>query len=112
MVSERNPNIVIQAESRKRCCPKCKFDDFNGRNVQGTVTFTCKNPECKNQWQGGLGMPEDPTRPMAPQSSTPPLVEYVRNTNPQIPGDVIEIRHRPDPTPAFRKGALIPEDEE
>lgn len=113
MTNERNPTILPQVERRTPACPKCGHPDFVGRNIGGVIHFTCKKEDCRNKWMGGLPQtPEDPTRPRPPESPTTSSVQYARNSNPHIPGDVIETVPHQNPTPAFRRGALVPEEEE
>jgi hypothetical protein len=108
---DRNPTVVPKADGAKRVCPKCKGDKFGGRRVMGVVTFTCSNPDCRNQWQGGMGEPIDPRKPMPPESYTPPST-FDRSMNPQEKGKVVEVRRAVDLRPEFRKGGLITDDEE
>lgn len=109
----RNP-IIMPAPTVKRVgCPKCGHPDFDGRRIQGTLTFTCKNKECRNQWQGGLPtFQQDPTKPMPPTSHTPD-VQFLEIRSKD--GSVLsheEIRRPQSTTQAFRRGAPVPDGED
>ncbi len=107
---DRNPLLLPTGKESKRMqgCPKCKANDYVGRNIQGVITFTCG--KCRNQWQGGLPqLPQDPTLPLPPQDpSDRPTVDFVRNKH----GEVQEVRRRVNPTQEFRKGLPVPNGEE
>lgn len=106
-MAERNPVIITERISSTPKCPKCGSEKFSGRRIQGTAVFKCQNTECLNEWSGGFGMSPavaDPRVPVAPEVYTPPLR---LNIEPRT-GQVEEIRKKVDPTPDFRKGALIP----
>jgi hypothetical protein len=108
MTSDRNPLVIPKAGSSRKGCAKCGSEKWTGRNIQGAVTFTCT--DCKFQWYGGLPQtPMDPSIPTAPESYEP-TVKFVENQ--KVEGGVEEIRRRPDQRTDFRKGALIPTDEE
>lgn len=108
MSSERNPIVLPKASPTGKTCQKCGSAKWTGRNIQGAVTFTCS--ECRFQWYGGLPqVPEDPTRPRAPEINEP-LVQFVENL--KVEGGVEELRRRPDQRAEFRKGAPIPTDKE
>jgi hypothetical protein len=104
----RNPIIIPELQRKKPCCPKCGCERFGGRRVQGVVTFTCS--DCRNQWQGGLPRePWEKDKPIPPENpKDKPLVDFAKNSK----GQTEEIRRRVDPTPDFRKGALVPNDGE
>lgn len=109
----RNPTVVDLPGAEpvvRRCCPKCQSPDYGGRKVMGVITFTCL--KCKNKWQGGLGIePIDPTKPMPPMNpADKPDLDFFKKR----PTDdrIREQRNPRNPVPAFRRGALIPEDGE
>jgi hypothetical protein len=104
----RNPLIIPEAEAVARGCPVCKHQDYNGRRIGGVVVFTCGNPECRNQWQGGLPMePQDPRVPY-PHDPHTPSVTFERGRN----NEVREILTPVKLTPAFRTGERVPEEGE
>lgn len=106
---ERNPLFIPERQSKRLGCPKCgDAENFNGRRVQGVVTFTCS--KCGNKWHGGL--PQEPwdSRQPTPPDSSPPLVQYV--ASPKSETGYTEIRKRPDSRPEFRKGAPVGEGDE
>jgi len=108
MANERNPIFIPKADAGRKVCAKCSSPRWTGRNIQGSVTFTCT--DCKFQWYGGLAqLPEDPTVPRAPEINEP-TVRFVEN--PKVEGGVEEIRRKPDHRTEFRKGAPIPTEEE
>lgn len=108
MTSDRNPIVLPKAGASRKLCMKCGSDKWTGRNIQGSITFTCTN--CKLQWYGGLPqVPMDPTIPTAPESYEP-TVKFVANSKAE--GGVEEIRRKPDQRADFRKGAPIPTDDE
>jgi hypothetical protein len=107
----RNPVIIPDKGAPRRKCPHCGGFEFNGRSVQGVVTFTCKS--CHGKWDGGIGqVPQDPSVPMMGEYPAPPIVHVpVRDKD----GNVVkieEISRKVDSTQSFRKGAPIPEDED
>lgn len=107
MASDRNPIVIPKADSRVRGCANCGDPRWTGRNVQGVVTFTCG--KCGFKWQGGLPMvPMDPTVPYPPDPETD--VRFVENL--KIEGGIEEIRKKPDMRTDFRKGALVPNEDE
>lgn len=118
---KRNPLIIPKDKPapKTRGCPKCGHDDFVGRNIQGTVTWTCKSPECGNKWTGGFpNAPADPngptplidpTRPIIPVNPADrPPVAFVKDAK----GNVVERRQPTSTVPHFRKGVPIPSGEE
>jgi len=108
MSSDRNPLVIPKSGSGRKGCAKCGSEKWTGRNIQGSVTFTCV--DCKFQWYGGLPQtPMDPSIPTAPESYEP-TVKFVENS--KMEGGVEEIRRKPDARTDFRKGALIPTEEE
>jgi hypothetical protein len=82
----------------------------------GVAVFKCR--DCQNEWQGGIGQePQDPRIPVPPQDPrSAPVIGWEKPSkqvvedrgirDPNQPVDVVV--RRPDPTPDFRKGALIP----
>jgi hypothetical protein len=117
----RNPTIVPeQAPSRKRVCPKCGGDKFDSRIAYGMPTFICQTKDCGNVWQGGIIHDSPDSRVVYPPASYTPSISFdkalVRGSphgNPNyISPDTVEIRRRVDPTPDFKKGAPLGEDEE
>lgn len=107
MSNGRNPILVPKSAPSGVKCFKCGSGDWFGRNISGTVTFTCKT--CKATWQGGLPqLPQDPSIPTSPERYEP-TVRFVENKT--APGGVEEIRRKPDMRPDFKKGAPIPEEE-
>ncbi len=111
MADEKNRLIIPKRESRARVCPACGCDRYSGRNVGGTVTFTCQNDLCRNKWQGGLGTatPEDPLVP-PPVVLDKQSIEFVQN--PKRTEGYEEIMHPSPKTPDFRRGAPITEGED
>ena len=106
-----NPIFLPEREaSRRRSCPSCGCPDFGGRRVQGVATFTCRR--CGNEWSGGLPMfapdPNAPLMPVDPRDR--PTVTFEPSGKPGV--GFREERRKPDPTPAFRRGAPIPDREE
>lgn len=101
----------MEGKAERGGCPKCGKRNFTGRNIQGTVLFTCRETGCGNQWQGGLGKygpQQDPSKPRSPE---PPAIRY--NTEKMGEGNLFEeIRPRQDPRPDFRLGVPFPEDGE
>jgi hypothetical protein len=89
-------------------CPKCKAENYVGRNIQGMVTWTCRT--CGNQWHGGLPQePQDPTVPLAPTNPMDqPTIQFIRDKH----GEAKELRKRVNLTQEFRKGMPIPEGED
>lgn len=106
----RNPIIIPDLNKHARGCPKCGSPDYDGRRVQGVITFTCAKLECKNVWSGGLPQePMDPRIPRPPEPLTPPPVTFVKNSK---TGEAEEIRSPVGLTQSFRTGVLVPTDEE
>lgn len=106
---DRNPLLLPAVQpSRLKGCPACKHPDYNGRNVQGVITFTCA--KCQNKWHGGLPQePQDQTIPLPPVDPRDrPTVDFVRGPH----GETLEVRRGVSTTPEFRKGAPIPSGEE
>lgn len=106
-VPERNPVFLGRddQDAKRRKCPKCGQSDFSGRNIQGTILFTCRS--CKTEWGGGntpyVAAPS--TQPLPPINPNDLPVASFRKTN---NGQFVEER-RPVPlTQSFRKGAPIP----
>lgn len=100
----RNPLIIPVEESKKKGCPKCGGTDFNGRKVQGSITFTCSS--CKNQWAGGLPQePQDPRLPTPPEDpASSPSLTFMKGR-----GDMpVEVRRGVSLTQEFRKGSPVP----
>jgi hypothetical protein len=103
--SHRNPLIIPeQAAQARQVCSACQGTEFNRRRVNGVVLSTCRS--CGEQIQGGLpGMMQDPLKPLPPINPlSRPTVDFTKNSK----GEYQELRRRPDPTPAHRKGAPIP----
>lgn len=119
---ERNPTLLPDAKpgEQKRVCPKCGGCDFDGRIAYGAPVFICKVKGCGNVWHGGIIHEPDPSRRPYPAPSTQPSLSFDRalvkgspQANPNyVSPDVVEIRRRVDPTPDFRKGAPLSDDEE
>lgn len=112
----KNPVFIPERDSSvRRTCPKCGSPDFNGRRIQGgSVTFTCADPKCRNQWTGGLPMmdadPRLPTPPTNPRDR--PTVSFTSTIDPKTGERKIrEETNSPDPTQSFRRGAFIPDEE-
>lgn len=75
----------------------------------GLVTYTCRNPECKNKWQGG-GLGQEPMDPKIPKPhEPPPYVDFVKNPKTQ---EVVEVRKPVSLTQSFRKGLPEPKGDE
>lgn len=107
---ERNPVFIPATIQKGLVCPKCGSDKFEGRRIQNTIVRTCSNKDCRQEWAGGYGMSpaaQDPRVPVAPEIYQPAL-KFVADGK----GQVEEIRRKVDPTPDFKKGALIPPDGE
>lgn len=106
----RNPLLIPTSKEsvRLRGCPKCKKENYSGRNIQGIITFTCH--ECRNQWHGGIGQEvQDPTIPLPAQDPLHrPTVDFLRNKH----GEAVEVNRRPNPVQEFRKGLPVPEGED
>ena len=106
----RNPLFIPTSKEpvRMRGCPKCKAENYTGRNIQGMVTWRCLT--CGNVWHGGLPQePQDPTVPVPPTNPIEqPTVQFFKDKH----GEVKELRRRVNPTQEFRKGLPIPEGEE
>ena len=111
MVVDRNPILLPETKSRKPACPKCASETFTGKKIHGMMNFKC--PKCGNEWQGGLPRePEDPLRPMLPNTSPPPIEQSVLKDK---SGNIVgyeELRRPVSTVQSFRKGAPIPEDGE
>lgn len=109
-MADRNPTILPpppNPEANRRVCPKCKGDEFGGQRIYGVIRFTCRKPECRNVWEGGLPREAyDPSEPRPPE-----LLAIDYGLNPRT-GEIEEIRQRPNPTPEYRKGILIDKDNE
>ena len=109
--SDRNPLLIPGRTpvSAYRCCPKCKSQQYSGRNLGGVVKYTCSS--CRNTWHGGIGqVAEDTSIPKPPMNpADKPLVEFAEHPR---TGKVEEIVRRPNPTQEFRKGLPIPNGEE
>lgn len=106
---KRNPTIIPAATVAKRGCPKCGGNDYGGRNIQGSILFTCRNPECLNKWAGGQAqVPVDETKPRPPEDPLQTGVRFHKNSKDQV----VET-HRPvNTTQEFRKGAPAPSGDE
>lgn len=110
---DRNKLIIPDGpllEGKRRGCPACGHQDFSGRRVMGQVTFTCKNSECGNKWQGGLQQePNDPHLPRPPENpKDKPPVAFEKDEK----GEFKEVRRAVSTVPEFRKGAPVPSGEE
>lgn len=106
MANDRNPLIIPAPEKRAGGCPHCRGYDFSGRMISGVLVSTCRS--CGGKWQGGLPqVPQDPRIPLPPEDYVP-TVRFGRDSK----GEPVELLRRPDPTPAFRKGAPIPSGDE
>lgn len=107
----RNKWVLPAPERRDRVCPACKSDSFSGRNIQGDILFTCLNESCKNQWSGGFKQPpEDPRIPKLPVNpKDKPRVMFDYDP---IKKEPIEIDYPVDLTQDFRKGAMIPDEDD
>lgn len=106
---KRNPTIIPEIAPVKRGCPKCGGNDYGGRNIQGAVLFTCRNPECRNTWGGGLAQElVDPTKPRPPENPLQPGVSFSKNSK----GEVVEDRRAVSTTQEYRKGAPAPSGDE
>jgi hypothetical protein len=108
---ERNPLFIPsegEAEEQLQGCPQCGKSEWTGRNLGGTLRFTCK--ACGHQWTGGLPqMPADPRIPTAPSDPRDiPTVRFTKNNK----GEFDELRRRPSTVQPFRTGAPIKDDEE
>jgi len=104
----RNPIFIPNADIAKRACNNCGADKWTGRSIQGAVTFTCSM--CHFKWYGGLPqLPQDPTIPRAPEINEP-VIQFVENL--KLEGGIEEIRRKPDHRTDFRKGALVPNEDE
>lgn len=117
MSDPKNPTFIPSREStRRRGCPKCGHEDFDGRRIQGgSVVFTCQNKECRNKWSGGL--PQAPAGPLDPVLPENPRQRPHVSFDPFIDPKTKELQFReesraPDQSQVFRRGALIPDDEE
>lgn len=108
--AERNPLIVPRGKPIQRMtgCPKCKENDYVGRNIQGVITYKCN--KCQNSWQGGLPQqPQDPSIPQAPvDPRDKPTVDFARNKF----GEVVEQRRGVNPTQEYRKGLPVTQGDE
>jgi hypothetical protein len=119
---DRNPTILPDKPAAKKGCPKCSSMNYKGWVAWGAPTYQCLQKDCGNVWQGGIihESPVNPNQALPPPTYTPPLQfekPLVKGggspDNPNfINPDVVEVRRRVDPTPDFRKGGLIPEDED
>lgn len=109
MDGKRNPVIIPKKEPTGRCCPKCKGQNYGGRNFSGMVLFTCR--DCGQEFGGGLPqVPEDPSRP---RPHYEPQVTYEKNPKPLGPDDNVRELRKPVPsTPAFKRGLPVPQDGE
>lgn len=111
-MSDRNPFVIPDEKpAPRRGCPQCGGDKFSGYTNFGIVYRTCRSCGC--EWQGGIGqLPQDPTVPVPPtHPNDRPNIEFVKT---KVDGDrpvPVTVR-RPDLTPAFRKGAPIPGDDD
>ena len=115
----RNPVILPERKAKKTGCPKCGHPDYDGRMAFGAPVYICKNKDCGNVWHGGIIHEQGDPRIPYPPSSTPPPLEFDKamvrgaGNNPNyINPETVEIRRRVDPTPAFRRGARISDDDE
>lgn len=108
--SSRNPLVIpTDKPAGRRGCPACGAADWDAFSSDGIATFKCR--KCKNVWQGGIGqVPYDPRVPIPPiNPKDQPATEFVRTKTSDKPQ---EVRIRPvDTTQPFRKGALIPDEE-
>jgi len=99
----RNPVIIPKTEEKKRGCPKCGSMNFNGRRIQGVITYHCR--DCKAEFGGGLPQePLDPRLPHPPANPVPPALQFTKTDR----GAIVEERRPVSLTTEFRKGALIP----
>ena len=105
-----NPLIIptgrpATSDDRVRSCPKCQSRDYDGKMTAGGVIYTCD--KCHEKFGGGIvRAPADPTVPMPYQPQ--PQRDFIRSKHPELSTNgVREIVRRPDPTPDFRKGAPI-----
>lgn len=107
----RNKWVLPAPEPKERVCPVCKSDIFSGRNMQGAIVFTCSNESCKNQWYGGFNQlledPKIPKMPINPKDKPRVMFDYD-----PLKKEPIEINYPVDLTQDFRKGALIPDEDD
>lgn len=102
---DRNPLVLPEYVQTKRCCPKCKAEDYTGRNLGGQIRYTCK--VCKSSWLAGLPQePWPPDRPHPPEQYRPPVEQIMSDK-----GVVVEIKRPVSNTQDFRKGLPIPSGE-
>lgn len=96
--SQRNPLLIPKGEVKRvgPHCPACKKANFDGRNIQGVLHFSCR--ECGNKWEGGLPqVPQDPRVPHPYFSPQLPTFELNPRTK-----EVVEFRKPVNPTQSFR----------
>ncbi len=106
---DRNPLIIPSKEPIQKGCPICG-GHASGRGSD-VIIYTCLNENCKNTWQSGLQKsiidPKKPNPPMDPKDR--PVLEINWNARTkQWEEDLRPV----DPTPDFRKGALITDDDD
>lgn len=106
---DRNPLIIPSREPIQKGCPICgSHATGKGSDV---IIYTCLNENCKNTWQSGLPKsiidPKKPLPPIDPKNR--PALEINWNTRTrQWEEDLRPV----DPTPDFRKGALVTDDDD
>lgn len=107
---DRNPLIIPNKEPIVKGCPICG-GQASGIGSNGVLVFTCLNESCKNSWQSGL--PRSVIDPKKPIPTTDPRTRPALEINWNSRYKQWEEDLRPvDPTPDFRKGAPMSEEDD
>lgn len=116
-MSEHNPLFIPDPEKRQdpNRCPACQGSDFSGRNVGGVITHKCNL--CGNEWGGGLPQVPADSRTPSPPVRRPPAVGYEEtfhkdHATGRTWTEEEEVLTPPSTVPDFRRGSLIPPEED
>lgn len=113
MTGERNPVVFPTQVVKPRGCPKCGGVKFTGRMIQGVANMRCLDPDCKNEWQGGLSHePEDPRKPVPPDPNPPYIDQMARTDKHGVIVETYEVRRPINQGQSFRSGSKIPDGED
>lgn len=106
MSNERNPLFIPEGKpaGAARGCPKCGQNDYLGRRAGSLIITTCQ--VCRNEWYGQVPPVVDDRTPRNPANV--PIVSSFKDSK----GQIHERINHPNPSPDFRRGAVVPNEDE